>query len=157
MAVTEQMIGALLDCVRPEERRLAIHEFKRSAEGWTGIILAWSMSEHPIDYQHFLRLCSSNFFERRASDEDFCEILARAMALEPNFTSIHTLAKTGAGLNDTRVQTALKMLQLGAFASRTHLKRYMEKQHEDQYAQARALPLHPTGPSVCGTDGRRAD
>lgn len=157
MAVTEQMIGALLDCVRPEERRLAIHEFKRSVEGWTGIILAWSMSEHPLDYQHFLRLCCSKFFERRASDEDFCEILARAMTLEPNFTSIHTLAKTGAGLNDARVRTTLGMLKLQAFASRAHLKRYMEKQHEDQHAQARAQPLHPAGPRVCGADGGRTD
>ena len=157
MAVTEQMIGALLDCVRPKERRLAIHEFKRSAEGWTGIILAWSMSEHPLDYQHFLRLCYSNFFERRASDEDFCEILARAMALDANFTSINNLAKSGAGLSDDRVRTVLGLLKLQAFPTRSHLKRFMEKQREDQHAQARALSLRPTGPGVCGADGGRAD
>ena len=137
MAVTEQMISALLDCVRPEERRLAIHEFKRSAEGWTGIILAWSMLEYPLDYQHFLRLCYSTFFERRESDEDFCEILARAMALDANFTSISTLAKAGAGLNDSRVRTTLGLLKLQAFPTRSHLKRFMEKEHEHQLVEAR--------------------
>lgn len=137
MAVTEEMLEKLLVCVRPEERRLAINEFKRSAEGWTGIILAWSMSEHPLDYQHFLRLCYSNFFERRKSDEDFCEILARAMALDANFTSISNLAKTGAGLNDDRVRHTLGLLKLQAFPTRSHLKRFMEKEHEHQLVEAR--------------------
>lgn len=137
MAVTEQMIGALLDCVRPEERRLAIHEFKRSAEGWRGIILAWSMSEYPIEYQHFLRLCYSNFFESSEADEDFCEVLARAMALDANFTSVSTLAKTGAGLRGDRVRTTLGLLKLQAFPTRTHLKRFMEGEHEKQLAEAR--------------------
>ncbi len=157
MAVTEQMIGALLDCVRPEERRLAIHEFKHSPEGWTGIILAWSMSEYPLGYQHFLRLCHSTFFERRASDEDFCEILARAMALDANFTSIRTLAKSGAGLNDDRVRTTLGLLKLQAFPTRSHLKRFMEKEHENQHAEARALLHDARGATTRHEDGRRAD
>lgn len=138
MAVTPEMLEKLLTCVRPEERRLAIHEFKCSAEGWTGIILAWSMSDYPIEYQHFRRLCSSNFFERRLSDEDFCEILARAMALDANFTSISNLAKSGAGLNDDRVRYTLGLLKLQAFPTRSHLKRFMEKEHEHQLAEARA-------------------
>jgi len=70
------------------------------AGGITGAGGRWRAADYPIEYQHFRRLCSSNFFERRPSDEDFCEILARAMALDANFTSISNLAKSGAGLND---------------------------------------------------------
>jgi hypothetical protein len=157
MAVTEDMLEKLLTCVREPERALARKEFESYAHGWTGIILAWSMSDYPLEYQHFRRLCSSTFFERRKSDEDFCEILARAMALDANFTSISNLAKSGAGLNDDRVRHTLGLLKLQAFPTRSHLKRFMEKEHEDQYAQARALPLHPAGPGVCGADGGRAD
>lgn len=145
MAVTEQMIGALLGCVRPAEQALAIKEFEVSPGGWTAIILAWSMSEHGIDYMHFRRLCYSTFFERRESDEDFCEILARAMALDADFTSISTLAKTGAGLNDDRVRSTLGLLKLQAFSTRTHLKRFVEKEHENQLAEARALLHVPRG------------
>lgn len=138
MAVTQEMLEKLLTCVREPERTLAVKKFKSCAQGWTGIILAWSMSDYPLDYQHFRRLCSSNFFERRLSDEDFCEILARAMVLDANFTSISTLAKSGAGLNDDRVRYTLGLLKLQAFPTRSHLKRFMEKEHEHQLAEARA-------------------
>ena len=139
MTVTQEMLEKLLTCVREPERTLVIKEFKSYANGWTGIILAWSMSDYPIEYQHFRRLCSSNFFERRKSDEDFCEILARAMALDANFTSISNLAKSGAGLSDDRVRYTLGLLKLQAFPTRSHLKRFMEKAHEEQFAEARAL------------------
>lgn len=138
MAVTDEMLEQLLVCVREPERRLAFKEFERGPGGWTGIILAWSMSDYPLEYQHFRRLCHSAFFEQRKSDEEFVEILARAMALEPNFTSISNLAKAGAGLNDDRVRTVLGLLKLQAFPSHTHLKRFMEKEHENQLADARA-------------------
>lgn len=157
MAVTEQMTEALLDCVRPEERRLAIKEFEASPSGWTAIILAWSMSDYPIEYQHFRRLCYSTFFERRESDEDFCEILARAMALDANFTSISTLAKTGAGLNDARVRTTLGLLKLHAFPTRSHLKRFMGKEHEHQHAEARALLHDARVAATRRKDGGRTD
>ena len=113
-------------------------EFRSYPNRWTGIILAWSMSDYPIEYQHFRRLCGSNFFERRPSDEDFCEILARAISLDANFTSISNLAKSGAGLNDDRVRYTLGLLKLQAFPTRSHLKRFMEKEHEHQLAEARA-------------------
>ena len=138
MAVTQEMLEKLLVCVREPERALVINEFKSYAHGWTGIILAWSMSDYPLDYQHFRRLCSSTFFERRKSDEDFCEILARAMALDANFTSISNVAKSGAGLDDGRVRYTLGLLKLQAFLTRSHLKRFMEKEHEHQLAEARA-------------------
>ena len=138
MAMTQEMLEKLLICVREPERTLVIKEFKSYAQGWTGIVLAWSMSDYPIEYQHFRRLCSSNFFERRKSDEDFCEILARAMALDANFTSISNLAKSGAGLSDDRVRYTLSLLKLQAFPTRSHLKRFMEKEHEHQLAEARA-------------------
>ena len=138
MAMTQEMLEKLLICVREPERTLVIKEFRSYAQGWTGIVLAWSMSDYPLEYQHFRRLCSSNFFERRKSDEDFCEILARAMALDANFTSISNLAKSGAGLSDDRVRTVLGMLKLQAFPTRSHLKRFMEKEHEHQLAEARA-------------------
>lgn len=137
MAVTQEMLEKLLTCVREPGRTLVTKEFKSYAHGWTGIILAWSMSDYPIEYQHFRRLCSPNFFEHRKSDEDFCEILARATALDANFTSISTLAKSGAGLNDDRVRYTLGLLKLQAFPTRSHLKRFMEKEHERQLAEAR--------------------
>nr|DAN61704.1 MAG TPA: hypothetical protein [Caudoviricetes sp.] len=157
MAVTQEMLKKLLTCVRESERTLVCKEFKSYAHGWTGIILAWSMSDYPIECQHFRRLCSSNFFERRNSDEDFCEILARAMPLEPNFTSINTLAKSGAGLNDDRVRTVLGLLKLQAFPSRTHLKRFMEKEHEKQLADARTLLHDARVPTAHHQDGGSAD
>lgn len=157
MAVTQEMLEKLLTCVREPERTLVIKEFRSYAHGWTGIILAWSMSDYPLEYQHFRRLCSSNFFERRPSDEDFCEILARAMPLEPNFTSINTLAKSGAGLNDDRVRAVLGLLKLQAFPSRTHLKRFMEKEHEKQLADARALLHDARVPTAHHQDGGSAD
>lgn len=138
MAVTQEMLEKLLTCVREPERTLVTKEFKSYAQGWTGVILAWSMSDYPIDYQHFRWLCSSNFFERRKSDEDFCEILARAMALDADFTSISTLAKSGAGLSDDRVRSTLGLLKLQAFPTRSHLKRFVKKEHEHQLAEARA-------------------
>ena len=138
MAMTQEMLEKLLICVREPERTLVAKEFKSYAQGWTGIVLAWSMSDYPIEYQHFRRLCSSNFFERRESDEDFCEILARAMTLDANFTSISNLAKSGAGLSDDRVRYTLGLLKLQAFPTRSHLKRFMEKEHEHQLAEARA-------------------
>lgn len=148
MTVTQEMLEKLLTCVREPERALVRKEFKSYAHGWTGIILAWSMSDYPIEYQHFRRLCSSNFFERRPSDEDFCEILARAMALDANFTSISNLAKSGAGLSDDRVRYTLGLLKLQAFSTRSHLKRFMEKEHEDQLVQARASPKARLGAPV---------
>jgi len=157
MAVAQEMLEKLLACVREPERTLVIKEFKSYANGWTGIILAWSMSNYPIEYQHFRRLCSSNFFERRSSDEDFCEILARAMALDANFTSISNLAKSGAGLNDDRVRCTLGLLKLQAFPTRSHLKRFMEKEHEHQHAEARALLHGPRGAETRPADGERAD
>lgn len=157
MAVTQEMLEKLLICVREPARTLVAKEFKTYPNRWTGIILAWSMSDYPIEYQHFRRLCSSNFFERRPSDEDFCEILARAMPLEPNFTSISTLAKSGAGLNDDRVRAVLGLLKLQAFPSRTHLKRFMEKEHEKQLADARALLHDARVPTAHRQDGGRAD
>lgn len=138
MAVTQEMLEKLLTCVRGPERTLVRKEFKSYAHGWTGIVLAWSMSDYPLEYQHFRHLCSSTFFERRKSDEDFCEILARAMALDANFTSISNLAKSGAGLDDDRVRYTLGLLKLQAFPTRSHLKRFMEKEHEHQLAEARA-------------------
>lgn len=137
MAVTQEMLEKLLVCVREPERTLATKEFETYPNRWTGIILAWSMSDYPIDYLHFRRLCSSNFFERRSSDEDFCEILARAMVLDANFTSISNLAKSGAGLSDDRVRYILGLLKLQAFPTRSHLKRFMEKEHEHQLVEAR--------------------
>ena len=157
MTVTQEMLEKLLTCVREPERTLVIKEFKTYPNRWTGIILAWSMSDYPIEYQHFRRLCSSNFFERRPSDEDFCEILARAMPLEPNFTSISTLAKSGAGLNDDRVRAVLGLLKLQAFPSRTHLKRFMEKEHEKQLTDARALLHDARVPTAHRQDGGSAD
>lgn len=157
MTVTQEMLEKLLTCVREPERPLVIKEFKSYANGWTGIILAWSMSDYPIEYQHFRRLCSSNFFERRKSDEDFCEILARAMALDVDFTSISNLAKSGAGLNDDRVRYALGLLKLQAFHTRSHLKRFMEKEHEHQLAEARALLHDARVPAARHKDGGRAD
>jgi hypothetical protein len=157
MAVTDEMLEQLLVCVREPERRLAFKEFERGPGGWTGIILAWSMSDYPLEYQHFRRLCSSHFFEQRASDEQFVEILARAMPLEPNFTSISTLAKSGAGLNDDRVRAVLGLLKLQAFPSRTHLKRFMEKEHEKQLADARALLHDARVPTAHRQDGGSAD
>lgn len=141
MAVTQEMLEKLLVCVREPERALVTKEFKSYAQGWTGIILAWSMSAYPIEYQHFRRLCSSNFFEKRKSDEDFCEILAHAMSLDANFTSISNLAKSGAGLSDDRVRYTLSLLKLQAFPTRSHLKHFMEKENEHQLAETRAL-LH---------------
>lgn len=141
MAVTQEMLEKLLTCMREPERTLVVKEFKSYAQGWTGIILAWSTSDYPIEYQHFRRLCSSNFFERRKSDEDLCEILARAIALDANFTSISNLAKSGAGLSDDRIRYTLNLLKLQAFPTRSHLKRFMEKELEHQLAEARAL-LH---------------
>jgi hypothetical protein len=138
MAVTQEMLEKLLTCVREPERTLVRKEFKSYAHGWTGIVLAWSMSDYPLEYQHFRRLCNSTFFECRKSDEDFCEILARAMALDANFTSISNVAKSGAGLNDDRVRYTLSLLKLQAFLTRSHLKRFMEKEHEHQLAEARA-------------------
>lgn len=137
MTVTQEMLEKLLTCVRESERTLVCKEFKSYAHGWTGVILAWSMSDYPIEYQHFRRLCSSNFFEHRKSDEDFCEILARAMALDANFTSISNLAKSGAGLSDNRIRYTLSLLKLQAFPTRSHLKRFMEKEHEHQLIEAR--------------------
>lgn len=157
MAVTQEMLEKLLTCVREHERTLVCKEFKRYAQGWTGIILAWSMSDYPIEYQHFRRLCSSNFFERRKSDEDFCEILARAVALDANFISIHNLAKTGAGLNDDRVRYTLGLLKLQAFPTRLHLKRFMEKEHEHQLTEARALLHDARVPAAHHEDDGRAD
>lgn len=157
MAVTEQMIGALLDCVRPEERRLAIKEFEASPSGWTAIVLAWSMSDYPIKYQHFRRLCYSTFFERRESDEDFCEILARAMALDANFTSISTLAQAGAGLDEARIRATLGLLKLHVFPTRSHLKRFMEKEHEHQRAEACALLHDARIAAARHKDGGRTD
>lgn len=157
MAVTQEMLEKLLTCVREPARTLVIKEFMSYAQGWTGIILAWSVSDYPLDYQHFRRLCSSNFFERRKSDEDFCEILARAMALDANFTSISNLAKTGAGLNDDRVRYTLGLLKLQAFTTRSHLKRFMEKEHEHQLAEARALLHDARVPAARHEDGGRAD
>lgn len=153
MAVTQKMLEELLTCVREPERALVIKEFRSYAQGWTGIILAWSMSDYPIEYQHFRRLCSSNFFEHRKSDEDSCEILARAMALDANFTSIGNLAKSGAGLSDDRVRYTLSLLKLQAFPSRTHLKRFMEKEHEEQLAEARALSHEHGGRAAYPLDG----
>ena len=157
MSVTQEMLEKLLTCVREPERTLVIKEFRSYAHGWTGIILAWSMSDYPLEYQHFRRLCSSNFFERRKSDEDFCEILARAMALDANFTSISTLAKSGAGLNDDQVRAVLGLLKLQAFPSRTHLKRFMEKEHEKQLSDARALLHDARVPTAHRQDGGSAD
>lgn len=157
MAVTDEMLEQLLICVCEPERRLALKEFERSPSGWTAIILAWSMSDYPIGYMHFRRLCYSTFFERRESDEDFAEILARAMSLEPNFTSISNLAKAGAGLNDDRIRSTLGLLKLRAFPSRTHLKRFMEKEHENQLADARALLHDARGPAAHREDGGSAD
>lgn len=157
MTVTQEMLEKLLICVREPERTLAAEEFKSYAQGWTGIILAWSMSDYPIEYQHFRRLCSSNFFERRKSDEDFCEILALAFALDANFTSISNLAKSGAGLNDDRVRYTLSLLKLQAFPTRSHLKRFMEKEHEHQLADARALLHDARVPAARLEDGGRAD
>ena len=157
MAVTQEMLEKLLTCVREPERTLVCKEFKSYAQGWTGIILAWSMSDYPIEYQHFRRLCSSNFCERRKSDEDFCEILARAMALDANFTSISNLAKSGAGLNDDRVRYTLGLLKLQAFPTRSHLKRFMEKEHEHQLTEARALLHDARVPAARHKDGGRAD
>lgn len=157
MAVTQEMLEKLLTCVREPERTLAIKEIKSYAHGWTGIILAWSMSDYPIEYPHFRRLCSSTFFERRKSDEDFCEILARAMALDANFTSISNLAKSGAGLSDDRVRYTLSLLKLQAFPTRSHLKRFMEKEHEHQLAEARALLHDARVPAARHEDGGRVD
>lgn len=157
MAVTQEMLEKLLTCVREPERTLVCKEFKSYAQGWTGIILAWTMSDYPIEYQHFRRLCSSNFFERRKSDEDFCEILARAMALDANFTSISNLAKSGAGLNDDRVRYTLNLLKLQAFPTRSHLKRFMEKEHEHQLTEARALLHDVRVPAAHHEDDGRAD
>lgn len=157
MAVTQEMLEKLLACVREPERALVAKEFKTYPHRWTGIILAWSMSDYPIEYQHFRRLCSSNFFERRKSDEDFCEILARAMALDANFTSISNLTKSGAGLNDDRVRYTLSLLKLQAFPTRSHLKRFMEKEHEHQLAEARALLHGARVPAARHEDGGRAD
>lgn len=157
MAVTQEMLEKLLTCVREPERTLVIKEFRSYEQGWTGIILAWSMSDHPIEYQHFRRLCRSNFFERRKSDEDFCEILARAMSLDANFTSISNLAKSGAGLSDDRVRYTLGLLKLQAFPTRSHLKRFMEKEHENQLAEARTLLHDARVPAARHEDGGRAD
>lgn len=157
MAVTQEMLEKLLVCVREPERTLTTKEFRSYPYRWTGIILAWSISDYPIDYQHFRRLCTSTFFEQRPSDEDFCEILARAMALEPNFTSISTLAKFGAGLNDDRVRAVLGLLKLQAFPSRTHLKRFMEEEHEKQLADARVLLHDARVPTAHHQDGGSAD
>ena len=157
MAVTQEMLEQLLTCVREPERALARKEFKSYAHGWTGIVLAWSMSDYPLEYQHFRRLCSSTFFERKKSDEDFCEILARAMALDANFTSINSLAKSGAGLSDDRVRHTLGLIKLQAFPTRSHLKRFMEKEHGDWLVEARAL-LHDTRiTTACREDGGRAN
>lgn len=157
MAVTQEMLEKLLTCVREPERTLVIKEFRSYPHRWTGIILAWSMSDYPIEYQHFRRLCSSTFFERRPSDEDFCEILARAMALDANFTSIGNLAKSGAGLNGDRVRYTLGLLKLQAFPTRSHLKRFMEKEHEHQLAEARTLLHDARVPAARHEDGGRAD
>lgn len=140
MAVTDRMISTLLQCVRPNEQALACKEFVAGPDGWKAIVVAWSIASYPIFYEHFKRLCHSNFFEGRDSDEDFCELLARSDALDPNFVSLHDLARAGAGLNDEAVRQTLGLLKLQAFPTRKHLKRFMEKQHEDQLAQARALP-----------------
>lgn len=137
MAVTQEMLEKLLTCVREPERTLVRKEFKSYAHGWTGIVLAWSMSDYPLEYQHFRRLCNSTFFECRKSDEDFCEILARAMALDANFTSISNVAKSGAGLDDDRVRYTLGLLKLQAFPTRSHLERFIEKEHEHQLVEAR--------------------
>lgn len=157
MAVTQEMLEKLLTCVREPERALVVKEFRSYTQGWTGIILAWSMSDYPIEYQHFRRLCSSNFFERRNSDEDFCEILAHAMALDANFTSINTLAKSGAGLSDDRVRYTLGLLKLQAFPTHSHLKRFMEKEREHQLTEARALLHDARVPAAHHEDDGRAD
>lgn len=157
MAVTDEMLKQLLTCVREPERTLAAKEFKTYPHGWTGLILAWSISDYPIEYQHFRRLCSSNFFERRKSDKDFCEILARAMALDANFTSVNTLAKSGAGLSEDRIRYTLSLLKLQAFSTRSHLKRFMEKEHEKQLADARALLHDARVPTAHRQDGGSAD
>lgn len=153
MAVSDDQVRQLLTCVREPERRLAEKEFERAPGWWTALIVAWSTFPHSIDYPHFRRLCHSTFFERRESDEDFCEILAMALSIEPNFVSINTLAAVGADLNDANVRLVLRMCKLQVFPTRTHLKRYMEDRHADQHAQARALQLHARLPGARHEDG----